>query len=156
MKCLTHKSEIVETCSSVSEFSFEEKRSPLIGLNEEKINFFLDTLLDFKKVLNEKTDRIHSLNDRIDKITWYNDLSPECDKLINDLISGIKDLHSSLIRQYISLTPLRKKGVAKEEIVNFKHSIDDLKETFQDLESVFFFLPAMPDFKETTKQLSIV
>ena len=76
--------------------------------------------------------------------------------LTNDLISAAKDLHSSLVRQYISLDFLRKKGVAKEEIKEFKTSIDELKETYQDLESVFFYLPEMPEFVETTKQLSLV
>ncbi|MCA1751477.1 MAG: hypothetical protein LC670_06730, partial [Flavobacteriales bacterium] len=65
-------------------------------------------------------------------------------------------LHSSLLRQYISLGLLRKRGIAKEEIKGFKNSIDELKESFEDLESVFFFLPEMPEFVETTKRLSLV
>lgn len=51
---------------------------------------------------------------------------------------------------------MRSKGIAKEEISNFKAAIDDLKDSYQDLESVFFFLPKMPEFKETTKQLSLI
>jgi 5-bromo-4-chloroindolyl phosphate hydrolysis protein len=61
-----------------------------------------------------------------------------------------------LIRQYVSLYLIRSKGIAKEEIKNFKNTIDDLKENYQDLESVYFFLPEIPDFKETTKLLSLV
>ncbi len=154
MDCLTHKSEIVDTFSSVRSFSFNEKKSSLI--DQEKINSFLDSLLEFKESLKEKTETIISFNNRIERITWYNDLDEECYMLINDLISTIKDLHSSLIRQYISMNFLRKKGIAKEEIREFKCSIDDLKENYQDLESVFFFLPEMPEFKETTKLLSLV
>jgi len=103
----------------------------------------------------ENVDYI-SFNNRIEKITWYNDLDEECYMLINDLISAIKDLHSSLIRQYVSMNYLKQKGIVKEEIRDFKSTIDNLKENYQDLESVFFFLPKMPDFKETTKQLSFV
>lgn len=76
--------------------------------------------------------------------------------LLNDLISSAKDLRTSLIRQYISMNFFRKKGIAKEEIKNFKNSIDELKESYEDLESVFFFLPEMPDFVETTSKLSLV
>ena len=37
-----------------------------------------------------------------------------------------------------------------------KNSIDELKESYEDLESVFFFLPKMPDFVETTTKLSLM
>ncbi len=154
MECLAHKSEIVETFASVRSFSYSEKKSPT--LDQAMINVFLDALLDFKESIKEKTEKINSLNERIERITWFNDLDDECYMLINDLISAMKDLHSSLIRQYISLSYFRKKGLAKEEIKAFKCSVDDLKENYQDLESVFFFLPEMPDFNETTKQLSIL
>jgi len=154
MECLAHKSEIADTFSSVRSFSYLEKKSPI--MDHEKMNAFLDSLIDFKHSLKEKTKTIISFNERIEKITWYNDLDEECYMLINDLISAIKDLHSSLIRQYISMNHLRQKGIVKEEIRYFKDSIDNLKENYQDLESVFFFLPKMPDFKETTKQLSLV
>src|ERR1035437_7547680 len=152
MECLAHKLEIVDTFSSVRSFSYKEKKSPL--MDHESINALLDSLLDFKNSLKQKTETINSFNNRIEKISWYNDLDEECFMLINDLTAMIKDLHSSLIRQYISINYLKQKGIAKVEINDFKCSIDNLKENYQDLESAFFFLPEMPDFKETTKQLS--
>lgn len=135
-------------------FSFEEKKASLY--DEEKVNALLDAILDFKDKFQKKTERINGINGKIEKLTWFNDANDECLRLINDLISSIKDLHSSLIRQYVSLNYIRSKGIAKEEIRNFKSAIDDLKDSYQDLESVFFFLPEMPDFKETTKQLSLI
>lgn len=149
MDCLAHKSEIADTFSSVRSFSYQEKKS--LFMDQERMNVYIDLLLDFKNSLDRKTETIHSINDRIEKITWFNDLDEECYMLINDLISMAKDLHSSLIRQYISLISLREKGIHKEVISNFKYAIDNLKENYEDLESVFFFLPKMPDFKETTK-----
>ena len=154
MECLSRKSEIENTFSSVRMFSFTEKKSPL--LDEDKVNSFLDTILDFKNSLNEKSGKINHINERIEKLTWLNDLDEECLMLTNDLISSAKDLHSSLIRQYVSMNYIRKKGIAKDEIKDFKNSIDELKEAYEDLESVFFFLPKIPDFAETTKQLSLV
>lgn len=154
MECLSHKSEIQNTFSSVRSFSYAEKKSPLS--EEELTNKFLDAILDFKSLLKDKTYRIYETNENIEKLTWLNDLDDECLMIINDLISAAKDLHSSLIRQYVSMNYLRKQGIAKEEIKDFKNSIDELKEAYSDLESVFFFLPEMPDFVETTKQLSLV
>jgi len=154
MECLSHKSEISNTFSSVRNFSFEEKKFSIY--NEERMNAFLDAILEFKNTFQRKTEKIVEINDRIERLTWFNDLDEESLMLINDLISSIKDLHSTLIRQYVSLNLIRSKGIAKEEIKNFKNAIDDLKENYQDLESVYFFLPEIPAFKETTKLLSLV
>lgn len=154
MECLSHKSEISNTFSSVRNFSFEEKKVSIY--DEERMNAFLDAILEFKNTFQRKTEKIVEINDRIERLSWFNDLDEESLMLINDLISSIKDLHSTLIRQYVSLNLIRSKGIAKDEIKNFKHAVDDLKENYQDLESVYFFLPEFPDFKETTKLLSLV
>ena len=154
MECLSHKSEISNTFSSVRNFSFEEKKVSIY--DEERMNAFLDAILEFKNTFQRKTEKIVEINDRIERLTWFNDLDEESLMLINDLISSIKDLHSTLIRQYVSLNFIRSKGIAKDEIKNFKNAVDDLKENYQDLESVYFFLPEIPDFKETTKLLSLV
>lgn len=155
MECTSHKSIIEDTFSNIRAFSYDEKKSTAI--DEHKINNFLDTLLDFKKSLNKKTEKINMLSNRMAELTWLNDLDEECLMKLNDLISASKDLRTSLIRHYVSMNNiLLKKGVAKEDMKNFKEAIDDLKEAYEDLESTFFFLPALPDFVETTKQLSLI
>jgi hypothetical protein len=154
MECITPKMEIEKTFSNVRIFSFNEKKSPLF--DENRANSFLDAILDFKKTLKEKSDKVYDINERIEKLTWLNNLSDECLMSINDLISVAKDLQSTLIRQYVSMNVLRTKGLAKEEVKDFKNSIDELKEAYEDLESVFFFLPEFKGFIETTKQLSLI
>lgn len=154
MECLTPESEIKRACNNIRFFSFAEKTNPLQC--EDQINDFLDTILEFKKSLNEKTQKLFEINGEMERLTWFNDLNKECLMLINDLIASAKDLHSALIRQYVRMNYIRAKGVAKHEIKDFKNSIDELKETYIDLESVFFYLPEIPDFVETTKQLSLV
>lgn len=154
MECLSHKSEILNTFSSVRDFSFKEKQRPL--LDEEQMNGFLDSIIDFKKGLSKKTQNIYDFNERIEKLTWFDDLDEECLMVANDLISSAKDLRSSLIRQYVNMNIIRSKGIAKNEIKDFKNAIDEFKEIYSDLESALFLLPEMPDFIETTKELSLV
>ncbi|OFX27420.1 MAG: hypothetical protein A2033_03155 [Bacteroidetes bacterium GWA2_31_9] len=154
METITHKAEIENTFSRIRTISFEEKKSPL--LYEEKVNAFLDVIIELKKILIEKTQIINNINERIEKLTWFNDLDEDCMMLINDLISSAKDLRSSLIRQYVSMNLIRKKAIAKDEIRDFKNAIDELKETYEDLESIFFYLPKIKEFVETTKQLSLI
>lgn len=154
MDCVEYKPKIAETFEKVRILSFKEKKEAIY--DEAKINKLLDTILDFKKKFADKTNKIHSIVERIEEITWFNKIDNDTLMSINDLISSIKDLHSSLLRQYISLGFLRSKGIAKDEINRFKASVDDLKDVAADLESRFFFLPNIPDFQETTKELSLL
>ena len=154
MECLEHRPEIAETFEKVRRLSFEEKKEAIY--DEAKINSFLDKILEFKKAFEAKTIRLNELIGNIERLTWYNDVNSENLMKINDLISAIRDLHSSLQRQWVSLNVIRSKGIAKTETKNFKAAMDDLKDSASDLESRFFFLPKFPDFQETTKELSLI
>lgn len=154
MNALNCNPKISETFETVRKFSFEEKKEILF--DEVSVNKFLDKILIFKQILFRKTEKVNVLVEKIELITWFNNLDNDSLILINDLISSIKDLHSSLLRQYISFSFIRSKGIAKEEIKSFKTAIDDLKEIANDLESIFFFLPNITEFKETTKNLSLI
>src|SRR5690606_17368376 len=107
METLAHRSEISDTFSNVRIFSFQEKKSPF--LDEESTNVLLDAILDLKNSLKEKTTKIYFVNERIEKLTWFDDLDEESLMLINDTISSAKDLNSSLIRQYISINNIFRK-----------------------------------------------
>lgn len=154
MADIAYKPEITATFEIVRKFSFEEKKEA--SLDETIINRFLDKILEFKQAFSKKTIKINTLVEKIEQLTWLNNLDNDSLILIKDLISSIRDLHSSLLRQYVSLHYIRNKGIAKVEIKNFKNAIDDLKEIAIDLESTFFFLPNIPDFNETTKKLSLI
>jgi hypothetical protein len=154
METISYKSKISETFENVRKLSFEEKKES--AFDEVKINRLLDAILELKKIYTDKTITINSLVEKIEQITWFSDVDNDSLMKINDLISSIRDLHSSFLRQYISLNFFRSKGIAKEEIKNFKASVDDLKDIASDLESRFFFLPDIDGFQETTKELSLV
>jgi hypothetical protein len=150
----THKSEIRNVFSEVRSFSYTEKKSKV--LTEEYMNKILDAILDFKKEILDKTKIIYDLNSKFESLTWFNDLDEECLMMINDIISISKDAHLSLIHHYIKMNFLRTQGIAKEEIKDFKNAIDEFKESFTDLESVFFHLPKLPEFIETTRELDLI
>jgi hypothetical protein len=144
----------METFQSVRNLSFEEKKEAV--WDEKKMNSLLDRILDLKQYLTTKTDNIENVIERIEKITWFNDLDQDSLILVNDLVSSIRNLHFSLQRQYISFNFLHEKGIAKEELQSFKSAIDDLKEIANDLDSRFFYLPNNVEFEETTKELSLI
>ncbi|NBC58537.1 MAG: hypothetical protein GVY05_09705 [Bacteroidetes bacterium] len=154
MESLSYKSEIADTFSNIRNFSYQEKKSS--QSESEMTNQFLDAILDFKNHLKEKTTKINTIVDEIEKLTWLNNLDNESLMLLNDLIAIAKDLKMTLIRQYVSLEFFRTKGIAKQEVNDFKNAIDDLKESYEDLESTFFYLPEIPEFSETTEKLSLI
>ena len=110
----------------------------------------------FKKLLNDKTAKIESICEELESFTWFAQIDDECLRLLNDVIASARDWRSTLIKQYIQMETLRKRKIASEEISNFKSALDDLRETCEDLESVFFHLPKSESFQEITKQLSLV
>lgn len=149
------ESTLENTYKEVRSFSYAEKKISFVP-EEEPINEFLDAVNNFKSDIVSRTERINSIVLSLEKLTWGGEADDEVLMLINDLISSCKDLKSSLIRSYVSTTFLRKKGIAKKEIKAFKASIDDLQEAFDDLESIYFHLPKIEGFTETTNQLSLV
>jgi hypothetical protein len=152
--CETNIEKINNAFNVISDASFQEKREHLS--KQQVIDSFLDRILDLKEKLTTKSKKIEKIVVMLEGITWYNNVDEEGLKLINEIISLSKDLHSTLIRFYVDLNYFIKKNIAKEEIKNLKIAIDDLKEITQDLESVFFYLPQMPQFVESTKQLSLL
>jgi len=154
MECAANIDTIQDAFLFIRKTSYDEKRD---GINtEEQINKFLDRILELQKYLNTKSDKLEEINNKLEGLSWLNDLKESHLLSINDLIASAKDLHSILIRQYVNLNYLRSKGVAKESIKRFKQVIDDLKENIADIESIFFFLPKVPEFVETTRQLSLI
>jgi hypothetical protein len=154
METLDYKTTIAETFERVRNFSFEEKTA--VVYDEAKVNKLLDKIIEFQKLFTDKADKINSVVENIEKLTWYTDVDSDSLMKINDLISSIRDLHYSLKRQYASLKTIRTKGIANAAIKNYKFAIDDLRDSASDLESRFFRLPALPDFEEITKELSLV
>ena len=131
MDSITYKPQILETFENVRNFSFEEKKEAV--MDETKMNKFLDRIIDFKKSLKIKTDKIEEIIESSEKITWFNHLDDDSLLIVNDLVSSIRNLHSSLHIQYISLQYIQEKGIAKVEMENFISAIDDLKEIANDL-----------------------
>ena len=154
MSTISYNPQILNTFERVRLLSFQEKRDVVV--DEAKNNEFLDKILELKMALATKSESVNSLVDRIEEISWFNDLDNEGLMLVNDLIAALRDLHSSFLRQYLSLNFMRTEEIAEKEIKNFKNTIDDVKEAASDLESRFFFLPTLPDFQETTNELSLL
>lgn len=147
------KNLIKETDTFVRTFSFEEKKQPLT--EDDRNNRFLDAILHLKSILTERTQKINDLVEKMEGLTWLSGWTEDHLRLLNGLIASARDLHSVLIRKYVGFKALKKKDIAKKEIKELKSAIDNLRDVCQDLESTFFYLPAIPGYLETTREITI-
>lgn len=142
-----------ETYQRVRAMSFERKQDPIVLEDDD---LYLDMINILKRKLKTGAAELSVINEKLEALTWADNLQKEELMVINDIISAARDLHFTLIRHYEKYAPMREENLAIEELDNLKEQIDLLKENYQDVESAFFILPEMPDFKDTTIKLSLM
>lgn len=153
MEATLTKEKISSIYNEVSEASFYERKNVLS--EEQIINTFLDAILVFQKDINEKNEKLTLILSKMQELTWITDEVTEDDlKLISILISMVNDFHSMLIRQYVLFNNIfTPKKIAVKEIKTFKRHIDDIKESCEDIEMIFFNLRQDDELKQMTNEL---
>jgi chromosome segregation ATPase len=151
MESLAH-TEIRKLVRRVKGLSINGNNSPLS--DEKHIDDLLDTINSFKRALSEKTAMLNEINERIEKLRWFNAMGKEYLALMNDLITSARGLHSPLKSQYNSLESVRRQGIAENEIDDFKNSINELKKSYLVLETVFFCYYETQGINETRLTLN--
>ncbi len=145
--------EIQEALKEVKDLSYREKTH---YFDEERVNRLLDSILDFKKSLNNTTSEVNQLIEAFEGLTWAGKPNEDHLKKIIELIALTRDLHRTLIKRYALFnSALKPRGIAVNELKTFKGAIDDLIEVTDDIEDVYFVFPNMPEFVETTQSLSL-
>ena len=142
MSTLTLNQEIKKTSDQVKALGFKQKQQLLS--EQEIVDRFLDAIPKFKKGLTYRTNIMEDIADNVDLISRMGKPSQAALKELNGLISVLRDWHSVMVRDYVSLNSIRKHNIAKGEIKAYKAAIDGLKEGYEDLESIYFFLPSIP------------
>jgi chromosome segregation ATPase len=151
MESLAH-TEIRKLVRRVKGLSINGNNSPLS--DEKHIDDLLDTINSFKRALSEKTAMLNEINERIEKLRWFNAMGKEYLALMNDLITSARGLHTPLKSQYNSLESVRRQGIAENEIDDFKNSINELKKSYLVLETVFFCYYETQGINETRLTLN--
>lgn len=150
MDCLTAKSKIQETFNEVNELN---KKNDKV-LKEGAVNHFLDKILELQSHINERTNKVNYINSKFQEISWLENLDAECIDVLKKVLELSKKWHNKLIKHYVSLSWAIRKNIATEAMRKFKDELDDLKERNQDLEDLFFNLPADKEFTQRIETLS--
>ena len=140
------KDRLSAVAEQVGEISFTTKRNQL---SQEDIDQFLDSILLLKKRLITDCDKLDTLVNLVESITWFDrELDEEELKMVHDIVTKLQDLYSSFNRRLHILKSIKERGIATDYINNLRDSIDSLKECSTDLEAVYFNLPQIPEYKE--------
>jgi predicted nuclease with TOPRIM domain len=151
MECVTAKSKIQETFKEVAELTNQKN---VKALREEAVNNFLDRISVFRDALDEKTKTITDINSKFEILSWVEGIDEECLELIKGLLQKSNAVHKKLIRSYVEMSWVITKGIAIDTMRKYKIALDDLKEDNQDLEDLYFNLPADAEFADRIKMLS--
>ena len=134
---------IAKIVDDVKRFSEKERTEP----SQEQIDQFLDKINWLKDFILEDISRLKSITTGLEDLTWITEFDEKDVEDLRYIVNICKDIHSTLVKYYIKLKSIFN-GMPKQELSDFKLSIDDFREAYTDINSKFFVLPNLQDFKE--------
>jgi uncharacterized coiled-coil DUF342 family protein len=150
---MTAANVIDNTFNAVSLYAYEKK-----ALSEaEQLDRLFDAVNELRTVLVEHSDKLETLVQPIESITWFSDLEKEELIKISTIITLVKD---TVLREKKFWAEINKKfknsGFCSDEIKRYKHIIDDLTEATNDLQEVIFEIPHDKEFQKLNKELHLL
>lgn len=156
MECIASGNRIAKTHQVINNVSHEvkpAKQQDINKFNQEKVNKLLDEILNFKSDLNKRSEALNEIIECMDDVSWLQNLTEEETQLLMQCLEICKLIHRQEIMSYVTISRLLRKGIAKDEIKEYKSVVDDMKECIQDLEDRFFNLPQDQEFLDDLKKL---
>lgn len=122
---------------------------------EDKTNAFLDSINLTQDFLSKTTPSIIILTEKLEEFSWFENVTEQNKFLIKIALLASEELTKGLSKSYVVLKKLyQPKNVLKEELKQYKEAIENLQETTNDIEMVFFELPNDTEFKAINEKLA--
>lgn len=138
----------------INEIISSSKSIPAKLTEEEKINRFLDGINNLRTKLVERTEKIKKLDDLFSKLTWYDLKNQEEEDLMQSVISKSLSFHSKSIKNFVSLKrSFWKDKICRDEITNYKDTLDDFEESIYEVKEIFFNLRKDSEFNDLMNSL---
>tara|TARA_B100000315_G_C14441899_1_gene525092 strand:- start:474 stop:920 length:447 start_codon:yes stop_codon:yes gene_type:complete len=116
---------------------------------QERINKFLDTINNLRDRIIDRTSKLEELDDLFTRLTWLNIEDKKEEDLLKQVIDRAKKFHSRLIRNYANLKRnLWKENICRNELENYKYSIEDFEDSIFEVEEIFFSLRKDEEFND--------
>jgi hypothetical protein len=138
----------------INQIISSSKSIPSKLTEEEKINRFLDGINNLRTKLVERTEKIKKLDGLFSKLTWYDLKNQEEEDLMKSVISKSISFHSKSIKNFVSLKRnFWKDKICRDEITNYKDTLDDFEESIYEVKEIFFNLRKDSEFNDLMNSL---
>lgn len=119
---------------------FETKnRAETIMSEEEKVNSFLDKIIDATRGLNELNDIFIELLDHVVEVSSFNNLDKQGSKDLEEILDSLYSINTKASKLFseANKVELLRNG-CKSALLDFRINIRNLREALGDLEELFF------------------
>lgn len=152
----TSSTDLRELREEVSSESFRNVNfeKMLKALLENPCDENLDLINKVRANFVGSTEAMEDIIEKLQSLTWtIVEPTPDDLKSVADIISLGRQLLKGAVSIVASYQPLWEKGVIITETNEFKEVSGHLGEVLDDIESVYFKLPDLPGFNDTTHEL---
>lgn len=153
MHTVIDKSAIKEAYTSVTVL---QRKEELVD-QQKLVDAFLDSILAFRRVIDERSEVLESLDKQMITITRIDrsELAEEDYKDLNELVKVARKAYSISMRFYRAIREVRDQ-VASKEAARFKEAAANFKESTQDLEIAFLKPSETKKFASVEKRRAIL
>lgn len=121
----------------------------------EQIDTMLDAILDYRHLMENRTEEIRRINELVQKLTWTSDPPNEADMEALEIIidSCTHMLNDFLIKEKTFLESSELLKHLPTAIDSFLEEVENLEENIDDLREIFFVIPQDKEFQKLNQQL---
>lgn len=151
MECTTAKGQIQNAYNELHTLRSKEKEE----ISQiEKTNRFLDNILFVQERLDSMSNCLAKLTEIYSNLTWLKNMDDEGLEMLRGLISESREVHNRLIKMYVKLCKYEYNRHASIHVKKYKLALDLLRETINDVEDLYFNIPADDEHKRLINELS--
>lgn len=104
--------------------------------DDERINQFLDKILEIRKPLQRTIKTINKLDDLLLLVTWADVKTKQDKKDLKYIFKTAKIIHKKFLVDYAFLHKRLNKKLFKEILFDFKNAVDDFEDSILEAENV--------------------
>jgi len=123
---------------------------------DEKINHFLDSILDFKKSLTRRTEKLRYIDELLSQVTWVEqEITADDEKMLKKLFGKVDEFHKKAIVYFANMrTIFWKHKIARQELSDFKVALDDIEESTLEVRQILFDIRKDDDFMNDLRKIA--
>ena len=144
---------IMSLSQNFRSYSVPVKKDYVLNVSHELIKVLKIKVNELKETLRNKEERAEKMISLLEQMTWVSKPDAESLAIVKEVVNDAKNYIQHEIEFTSFVKPLISKGLIKKEYDLYISLIDDLRETVQDVESVFFILSKDQEFNNSLIEL---